>query len=66
MHVRSKKATVHKSEFSIEDVKDLFLCQIPGFDKTLSVIGKLLDVYEIHVKEASVILGPMQTGIVTF
>lgn len=66
IHARSKKATVQKSKFSIEEVKDLFIEQIPGFDKTLSAIGGFLDVYEIHVKEASVVLGPMQTGEVRF
>ena len=65
-HVRSTNATVHKSALSLDEVKDLFLAQIPGFDKTLAVIGKFMDVYEIHVKEANVILAPMQAGTVTF
>ncbi|MFT4145690.1 MAG: pyridoxamine 5'-phosphate oxidase family protein [Mobilitalea sp.] len=66
VHVRSKKATVHKSDFTINDLKDIFLAQIPGFDKILSVIGAYTDVYEIHIKEATVVLNPMQTGTVTF
>lgn len=66
IHVRSKNATVHKSDLSIADVKDIFIEQIPGFDKILSVIGAYTDVYEIHIKEATVVLNPMQTGTVTF
>lgn len=44
----------------------MFIEQIPGFDKTLEMAGKFLDVYEIHVKEVIVVLGPMQTGTVAF
>ena len=66
IHVRSKNATVRKSDLSIADVKDIFIEQIPGFDKILSVIGAYTDVYEIHMKEATVVLNPMQTGTVTF
>ncbi len=66
IHVRSQKATIHKSDFTIEELKDMFIKQIPGFERTLEMAGKFLDVYEIHVKEAIVVLGPMQTGTVTF
>ncbi len=66
IHVRSQKATVQKSDFTIDELKDMFIKQIPGFEKTLEMAGKFLDVYEIHVKEAVVVLGPMQTGTVTF
>ncbi|WOO37057.1 pyridoxamine 5'-phosphate oxidase family protein [Anaerocolumna sp. AGMB13020] len=66
IHVRSQKATVHKSDFTIDELKDMFITQIPGFERTLEMAGRFLDVYEIHVKEAIVVLGPMQTGTVTF
>ncbi len=66
IHVRSNNATVRKSVLSIDELKDIFIAQIPGFDKILSVIGAYTDVYEIHIKEATVVLNPMQTGTVTF
>lgn len=66
IHVRCQKATVEKSNFTMNELKDMFIEQIPGFEKTLEMAGKFLDVYEIHVKEAIVVLGPMQTGTVTF
>ena len=66
IHVRSSNAIVRKSDLSIDDVKDIFIDQIPGFDKILSVIGAYTDVYEIQIKEATVVLNPMQTGTVTF
>jgi uncharacterized pyridoxamine 5'-phosphate oxidase family protein len=66
IHVRSKNASVCKSEFTLDEVKDIFIERIPGFDKILSVIGAYTDVYEIHIKEATVVLNPMQTGTVTF
>jgi len=66
IHVGSQKSTVRKSDFNIDELKDMFIKQIPGFERTLEMAGKFLDVYEIHVKEAIVVLGPMQTGTVTF
>lgn len=66
IHARSQRAIVHKSNFTIDELKDMFIEQIPGFDKTLEMAAKFLDVYEIHVKEAVVVLGPMQIETVTF
>ena len=54
-HIRSQNAVVQKSMFSINDLKDLFVGAIPGYDETLAAIGDTLDVFEIHVKEATVI-----------
>jgi uncharacterized pyridoxamine 5'-phosphate oxidase family protein len=66
IHVRSKHAIVQKSKYVLEDLKELFISQIPGYAVTFSTVGKLLDVYEIHIKEALVILGPNQIGGVSF
>ncbi|MET3211482.1 UNVERIFIED_CONTAM: putative pyridoxamine 5'-phosphate oxidase family protein [Paenibacillus sp. PvR008] len=65
-HIRSKDAMVQKSKFSMDEVKDLFLTQIPDYDEALSQIGELLEVYEIHIKEAAIILDIHQKGSITF
>jgi uncharacterized pyridoxamine 5'-phosphate oxidase family protein len=65
-HVRSNNSLVQKSALYIDEIKDLFLAQIPGFDVTLSVLGSQMDIYEIHIKEATVILGPGKIGTVSF
>ena len=66
VHIRTKTATVQKSKLSIDDVEKMFVEQIPGFDKSLAVIGRQLDIYEIHIKEAVIVYGPKQTGAVSF
>lgn len=65
-HIRSKDAMVQKSKFSMDEVKDLFLTQVPDYDEALSQIGELLEVYEIHIKEATIILDIHQKGSITF
>ena len=65
-HIRSQNALVHKSAFSINDLKDLFINAIPGYDETLAAIGDTLDVFEIHVKEATVIADFEAPDVVTF
>lgn len=66
VHIRTKNAIVQKSKLTMDEVKELFITQIPGFDVTLSRIGQLLDVYEIHVKESAIIFGPNQIGTLSF
>ena len=65
-HIRSNNAVVQKSMFSIDDVKDLFINSVPGYDETLAAIGETLDVFEIHVKEAIVITGFEEPDFITF
>lgn len=65
-HIRTTKAIVQKSKLPMDDVKNLFLAQVPGFDETLSEIGDLLDVFEIHIKEARIILDVYQEGTISF
>lgn len=48
------------------EIIDLFTKQIPGFGKTLALVGKFLNVYETYVKEADVTLGPMHSGKAAF
>jgi len=65
-HVRTQNATVRKSSRSLEELKSLFLAQIPDFSETLEQIGDELDVYEVHMKSATIILGYDQQETFTF
>ncbi|MDR0767070.1 MAG: pyridoxamine 5'-phosphate oxidase family protein [Methanosarcinales archaeon] len=65
-HVRSHSASVRKSDLSLNDVKDLFLEHYPGLAEMYETIGDALTVYEIHVKEADVIVDMENFGKVTF
>jgi uncharacterized pyridoxamine 5'-phosphate oxidase family protein len=65
-HVRSRKAIVRKSQYSLDEIKELFIANIPGYDQTIEAIGKSLDVFEIHVKEAAVTTGLKAPHMVTF
>jgi len=56
-HVRSKTACAKRSVCELKDVSDIFLKQVPGFDQTIVEIGELLDLFEINIKSATVILG---------
>jgi uncharacterized pyridoxamine 5'-phosphate oxidase family protein len=66
LHVRSIKAVVQKSRYSLDEIKGLFIANIPGYDQTIEKIGKSLDVFEIHVKEAAVTTGLKPPNVVTF
>lgn len=65
-HARSNHAVVHKSQHTIEEIRELFIQKIPGYDETLSAIGDKLDVFEIHMKDAFVIVDYETAGPVTF
>lgn len=65
-HVRTLKATVQKSKQTINNVAQLFISAIPGYDETISAIGDRLDVFEIHVSEAMVISGFEEPDFITF
>ncbi|WP_223263974.1 hypothetical protein [Paenibacillus sp. IHB B 3084] len=42
---------------SIDEVKELFLAKVPGYDEILSAIRETLEVFEIQMREATIILG---------
>ncbi len=65
-HVRSKYATVIKSNCSLDDMKEHFIKRIPGFDETIEAIGELLDVFEIQIHKANVVTGFSKPVIITF
>lgn len=65
-HARSNDAIAVKSKRSINEMKDLFIAKIPGYDETIAAIGDCLDVFEIHVNNAFVIVDFENAGPVSF
>lgn len=65
-HVRSRQAAVWKSKLSIDEIKELFIAQVPGYGEALEAIGESLDVFEIHMEEAVVVTGFEEPGILRF
>lgn len=55
-HVRSNRAIARKSHKTLSEVQDLFISKIPGYDETITAIGECLDVFEIQINEATVIV----------
>lgn len=55
-HIRSLSAVIEKSSRTIDDVKDLFIEQVPGYEKTLEHIGDNLDVFEIFIEDAMIVV----------
>lgn len=64
-HVRVANATIQKSNLTIYDLKEAFIKKIPSYEVIIAQIGHMLDVYEIHFREASVTLSVNQAGKVT-
>lgn len=64
--VRVINGIVQKSNLSIYDLKDAFIKKLPSYEVVISQAGDMLDVYEIHFKEASVTLDIDKQGKVTF
>ncbi len=54
-HVRGK-ATVEKSPLSVFDVKDKFISKMPHYKEIIEKFGPALDLYEIKLGDARVIL----------
>ena len=65
-HVRSVRATVEKNGRMMDEMAQLFISAIPGYDEAIEAIGDALTVFEIHVKEAVVITGFEEPGFVIF
>lgn len=65
-HARSNDAVAIKSKRSINDLKGLFVARIPGYDETIDAIGNCLDVFEIHIKNAFVVVDFENAGPVSF
>lgn len=64
-HVRVTNATVQKSDLTIYDLKNAFVKKQQSYEMLINQAGDMLDIYEIHFKEASVIIGVRQGGKIT-
>jgi uncharacterized pyridoxamine 5'-phosphate oxidase family protein len=64
-HIRGINARVQKSSLTIYDLKDEFIKKLPDYEMTIAKAGHMLEVYEIHFKEANVILGIGQADKIT-
>lgn len=64
--VRVKNAEVQKSNLTVFDVEDAITKKYPNFAATVANAGPMMEVYEIHFKEAEVTVGYGNAGIVTF
>ena len=64
-HVRVINATVKKSDLTIYDLKEEFVKKMPSYEELIAQAGDMFDIYEIHFKEANVIIGVGQSGKVT-
>ncbi|MDR1163910.1 MAG: pyridoxamine 5'-phosphate oxidase family protein [Candidatus Accumulibacter sp.] len=65
-HVRSVQAVVEKSAYSLKDVERLFVSTIPDYAETIAAIGDTLDVFEIHVREATIVTGYEKPDSIVF
>lgn len=56
-HVRSNQTVVKKSAVTLSDLKEVFIARVPGYDETIAAIGDSLDIYELNIKEAEIVVG---------
>lgn len=64
--VRVKNATIQKSKHSINDIKDGITKKFAGFGAMVENVGHIMEVYEIHFKEATVTANHDNIDTVTF
>ena len=64
--VRIKNAIIQKSTLTVYDIQDGIIKKYPGFAATVANAGPMMEVYEIHFKEAEVTVGYGNVGKVTF
>ncbi len=64
-HVRVTEAMIQKSNLTIYDLRDGFGKKIPDYETTIEQAGSQLDLYEIHFREAAVILDFAHSGNIT-
>ncbi len=63
--VRVKNAIIQKSTLTVHDIKDGITKKYPGFTATVANAGPMMEVYEIHFKEAEVTVNYGNVGKVT-
>ncbi|MPN54409.1 hypothetical protein SDC9_202079 [bioreactor metagenome] len=64
--IRVTNGRVQKSDLTIYDLKEAFIKKLPNYEVVIAQAGDMLDVYEIHFKEASVTLDIDKHGKITF
>lgn len=64
-HVRVHDGKVLKSDYSVYDLRELFVEKIPDYNFMIEEAGDVLEVYEIHFSEAKVIIDHTTSGSVT-
>lgn len=55
-HIRVINGIIQKSNLTIYDLKDEFIKKLPSYEIIIEQAGHMLDIYEVHFKEADVIL----------
>ncbi|GFZ33049.1 hypothetical protein CSC2_35750 [Clostridium zeae] len=60
--VRVKNAIIKKSNLTVHDIKDGIVKKYPNFVATVENAGPMMEVYEIHFKEAEVTIGYGNVG----
>ena len=66
-NARSNNATVHRSEYTFDELKHLFIAKVPEYEDAYNKHGHTMTVFEIHVKEAIVVVDyGIKRGIVEF
>ncbi len=65
-HVRVKAGNAYKSKVTIYDLKDSFIKKDKNYEMIIDQAADQLEIYEVHFKEASVVIDYMNTGKVEF
>ena len=66
-NVRSNNATVRRSEYTFDELKDLFVAKVPEYEAAYNKYGHTMTVFEIHIKEAIVVVDyGIKPGVVVF
>lgn len=60
--IRVKEGIVQKSEFSVFDLQEMFVSKSPDYQQTIDKAGPMLDIYEIHFKDAHVTMDFQNNG----
>ena len=55
-NVRSNSATVHRSDYTFDELKHLFVAKVPEYEEAYNKHGHNMTVFEMHVKEAIVVV----------
>lgn len=66
-NVRSNKASVQRSEYTFDELRHLFIAKVPEYEEVYNQYAHALTVFEIHVKEAIVVVDyGIKSGVVSF